>query len=88
MSDEPCNREDLRAAVSIYYMYETKGDGELGNCFEEWDDPRLSETSEVEEYFCANCGEYFTPSERFDEDARRKAWQEAFDHLEMQEVAA
>jgi hypothetical protein len=88
MNDEPCTREHLQAAVSIYYMYDTQGDGELGDHFQEWDNPRDAETGEIEEYHCGNCCEYFTPSERFSVEARVKAWQAALDHLKTEKVPA
>ena len=86
MTDEPCTREGLQAAVNIYYMFDTKGDGELGDEWQEWDNPSSYQTGEIEEYHCDNCGEYFTPADRFSIGARRKAWQAALNHLKVEVV--
>ena len=84
MNDEPCTREHLQAAIALYWMFDTQGDGELGDYWTQWDEPRAAQTGEIEEYHCGNCGEYFTPAERFSEEARAKAWQAALDHLKTE----
>jgi hypothetical protein len=69
-------------------MYDVVGNGELGEWGEQWDSPSTSDTSLIEEYHCDNCGEYFTPTKRYDLEATAQAWQAAIGHLEQQEVSA
>jgi hypothetical protein len=88
MNDEPCTREHLQAAVSLYHVYEVEDSGELREWIQQYDHPSTSDTSLIEKYRCDNCGEWFTPTERFNKEARMKAWQAALDHLKTEEVAA
>ena len=88
MNDEPCTLEHLQAAVPLYYMFDAKSDGDLGDEWQEWDDPRDSTCGEIAEYHCDNCGEYFPLDKKYSEEARAKAWQAALAHLtEEKEVA-
>jgi hypothetical protein len=87
MTDEPCAIEDLEAIVPSYDRWDVKPDGELGDYYEH-EDHGLMETSDIQEYRCANCNECFTPEKKFDLDALAKAWQAALDHLKGEGVAA
>lgn len=78
MQDQ-CTREDLLAVVPRYGRWSVAGNGDLGDF---WSDGDIeADTSSIEEYWCANCGEYFTSKKRYGLATLNAAWALAVAHL-------
>ena len=79
MSDEPCTIEDLRAIVPRWDSWSVDRDGMTVDMA--CDGCADHGHSDIDEYYCSNCGEYFTPEKHFDDDELARVWRRALDHL-------
>lgn len=73
----PCKADDLRCWVNVSHRYTLDGDGNP----EDFMDSTADDTSDVDEYACRNCGEYWPIETHFNESARKQALEKARAHL-------
>lgn len=82
---QSCALEDLEAVLDAYEQWSVDGNGAP------LEQHTAAETygtfDEVVEYMCHNCGECFTPEDRYNPEQRALAWQFALDHVKQREAA-
>ena len=77
MSGRPCERNDMRALIAVWTYWSVDDDGLCRQ--------RIStveaDAADMEEYYCANCGECFSPGDGVGSESLDAAWRRGLDHL-------
>lgn len=74
---QPCTRDHLECYLIQSLLFTVSDDGRGY----EFLDTSEYDVRDVDEYRCANCGQNWPVSNKYDSSARAIAWQAALDHL-------
>ena len=76
-TEETCTREDLECYLVQSLLFTVEDSGHAGDFLDSCE----YDSGDVDEYRCANCGEYWPVKNKYDSAERASAWQAALAHL-------